>query len=130
MRYLDVFKVWFFADLILALGVFVGGVVFGHNEDAAIMGMVIGYGLGVSLPSLVCLMIFNAWYKRSGLLADKVVVYFCGAIIVINIIYAIVSAYFFTMGAEFNLFFLATTVAGLISFWIVYAFAKKRAIQQ
>jgi hypothetical protein len=128
MTFRNVFQLWFWADLILLLG----GIIFAlviSSGDLNVIGFVLlvaVYGVAVSLPSLIAMLIFHSVYYRKGRDTANYVQVYIIVILVINVLYLLVSYFFYEdMGASFDFVYIGTTVAGLISLFIVDKRIKK-----
>ncbi len=121
MKYKHIFLIWLFANIILGLtAYFYLFFQSGNNKfnDFEMILIVALYGLFLTLPSLIILSAYYFFYFKKLMYADykfKLI----AIIVIINILYFLASYYFFTMAKEFNYFFLASTLAGLISFAIM-----------
>jgi hypothetical protein len=123
MKYKHVFFIWLLANLILAFGLFII-IATSLKEDLNILFAIIIYGFGISLPLLILLMGFNAVIIHKNRLQNLKLKYLL-AIISINILYFLVSLYFFQSDWEFNFFYIFSFLSGWLSLELV---AKKAGI--
>jgi fumarate reductase subunit D len=130
MRLKHVFELWIIADLILAIGGIVFGLIdTGGDVNAIGFAIMIGvFGMIVSLPSLIAMLIFHSVYYRSGKDTGNYVQVYIIVILVINALYLLITELNFDMeDSPFDYLYIATTVAGLISLFIVDRRIKKVA---
>jgi heme exporter protein D len=130
MKYKHVFLLWLWADLILGLGTiltvlfmnitsgFAGG-------DYAMILWVVLFGVAVSIPSLIALLIIHSIYIKNSLLKLNYFNLYSIAILCINIIYSLSSYFIFDMKGELNLLFFFSTLAGFISLFLIRMKIKK-----
>ncbi len=117
MKYINVFLVWLWADIILATGC----VIFDFNNEIV---SVIGIGFVCTLPSLVILIIVHTIFAKYNKSHSNYSTHYLLLIIGVNILYLIFC--FLTIGFAkwvsdakfFILAFACTTLAGIISFFI------------
>lgn len=127
MRHKDVCKIWLFADVILAIGIAVFSFLKnGHNGVIWGALFVTGILFFFSLPSLIALLCFHTWYSSRTKGNETFAASYIAAILSINILYFLSSVIFFDIDFELALLYLATTAAGLISFYIVYKQINRR----
>ena len=132
MKYKQVFFVWLLADAFLALGLlaffiyeqFDGG----NKNDLGMFLMVAGYGICISLPSLVALLLFHLLYSKNVKEGADHSMAYIALIISINILYLLIGQYGIGMTGEFNYFYIASTLAGLLSFYLVDRKVKKKQL--
>jgi hypothetical protein len=128
MKYKHVFFIWLLADAFLALG----GLCFliyaadsGSNKEVVTFFLVLGFGILISLPSLITMLIFHAIFTQN---AKKPANYFSPYIILIvsiNILYLVIGHIVFTMPGYFGYVYIGTTLAGLLAFYLVDRKIKK-----
>jgi hypothetical protein len=130
VKYKHVFLLWFWADLILVIGGLIA--LFGtnmlngfKNTDFGMTLLVFGYGLVLSLPSLIVMLIFHYFYSKKSLLKKNYFKVYSLVVIAINILYALCSYFIFKMQGEFGLLFIFTTIAGFIALYLVHLKIKK-----
>ncbi len=128
MKFKNVFQLWFWADLILALGVTIVALFIesGDFKDFGFLLLVYFYGAIVSLPSLAAMLIFHAIYSANKSDTSNYVEVYSVVIVAINAIYMAVSYFSMHLGREFNMFYIGTTVAGFISLYIVHRRIKAK----
>lgn len=128
MKYKDVFKIWLYANVILAIGIAVFSFLTnGQNGVIWSALLVTGILFFFSLPSLIALCCFHAWYSNKAEENGNFAASYIAAIVSINILYFLSSIIFFDIDFELALLYLATTAAGIISFYIVYKQVKRRS---
>jgi hypothetical protein len=129
MKYKHVFFIWLLADVFLAAGLLCFGVYLsftgGNANDVSMLFMIMFYGLLVSLPSLVAMLLFHLLFQRIAVTPEKYVTPYITLIIVINILYLLIGVFSFHMTTEFNIFYIGSTLAGLLSFFIINKRIKK-----
>lgn len=130
MKFKHVFLLWFWADLILAIGtlfVMIGINQFNgvKNSDFGMLLLVFGYGLVLSLPSLVTMLIFHYFYSQKSLLKKSYFKVYSLVVLSINIVYTFCSYAIFKMQGEFGLLFIFTTISGLLSLYLVHFKIKR-----
>ena len=117
------------ADAFLALGLlafviyeqFTGG----DKNDLGMFLLVAGYGICISLPSLIVMLLFHLLYSNNAKPgADHRMAYII-LVISINILYLAIGQ-LWGMTGEFNYFYIASTLAGLLSFYLVDKKARKK----
>lgn len=125
VKYKDVFLLWFLADLILGVGLFLTMFAINFsdgtkNNDYGMFLFVLVYGLLISIPSLVAMLIFHYFYNQKSMLKKDYLKVYSLVILGINVVYMLCSYFIFKMGGEFNLFYLFSTIAGFISLYLVH----------
>jgi NADH:ubiquinone oxidoreductase subunit 3 (subunit A) len=122
MRYKDVFKLWLYADEILAMGVTAAAIFSSSGEtgDGGILLLMLIILAGFSLPSLIAPSCFYLWYRNKSKSNENLSAGYIAAIVSINFLYFLVSILFFDVDFEAALLYLLTTAAGLFSYFIVY----------
>jgi uncharacterized membrane protein YhaH (DUF805 family) len=127
MKYKHVFFTWLLADIFLALGLlgfFIYEQIKGQStDDVGMFVLVAFYGLCVSLPSLLLMTLFYFLFTKK--MQDNYKKTYVLLIVGINLLYLLISILFFNMPQEFGFFYIATTGAGLLSFYIVDKKIKK-----
>lgn len=120
------------ADLLLAVGL-IFTVTLGASDfgDGGFMLMVIGYGIILSLPSLVVLMIFQAVYSRKPHTLREYVNTYIIVIVVINLFYFIVTYLQWDNEAPvMQYFYICSTLAGLLSLYLVQRNIKNGRVEE
>jgi len=129
MKYKHVFFIWLLADAFLALGLLAFAVYEqfsgGSKNDLEMFVLFVLYGILVSLPSLVTMLIFHFVYSKNVKAGTDHKPAYIILIISINILYLVVGL-FYGMTSEFNYFYIASTLAGLLSFYLVDRAVKKK----
>ena len=131
MKYKQVFFIWLIADLFLALGLlsfviyelFTGG----NANDMEMFFWVLLYGFVVSLPSLLLMTLFHFIFIKNAKTPANYPIPYIALIISINILYLLMGQFGFGMTGEFNVFYIGSTLAGLIAFYVVDKQIKKTA---
>ncbi|MGC4103509.1 hypothetical protein [Ferruginibacter sp.] len=132
MKYKHVFLVWLLADVFLAIGLFIfilfelSGTSGRNNMDMFLW--VCLYGIVVSLPSLAIMLIFHAVFMHNAKDPGDYKMPYMLLIIGINFLYLLITANAYRMGELFNLFYMGSTVAGLLAFYIVDRKIKKQVV--
>jgi uncharacterized membrane protein YdjX (TVP38/TMEM64 family) len=129
MKYKQVFFIWLLADAFLALGLlafafyeqFTGGA----KDDFGMFLLVAAYGICISLPSLIVMLLFNLVYTNNAKEGSDHRAAYILLIISINILYLVIGQ-LYGMTGEFNYFYIASTAAGLLSFYLVDKKARKK----
>jgi len=132
MKYKQVFLIWLLADAFLALGLlcfafyelFTGG----SKNDIEIFFWMLLYGTCISLPSLLVMLLFHFIFTKNAKNSVTYSIPYVALIIAINMLYLLTGQYVFGMTAEFNVFYFATTAAGLLAFYLVDRKIKKAAL--
>ncbi len=131
MKYKQVFFIWLLADVFLLLGLlcFVFYELFtgGNKNDTEIFLLVAGYGILVSLPSLIIMLLFHFIFTKNAKDVNNYIVPYIALIISINILYMLIGQFTFGMTGEFNIFYIGSTLAGLLAFYLVDRKVKKIA---
>ena len=133
MKYKHVFKIWLLADAFLATGLLCFGLYLlltggDKLQDAIAMFFMISlYGLLLSLPSLAALSVCYFLLQRFFVTPGHYTTSYITVIIIINVLYLLIGRLIFGMGGEFDIFYLGSTAAGLLSFYFVNAGIKKKA---
>ncbi|MFN8253788.1 MAG: hypothetical protein U0V75_18085 [Ferruginibacter sp.] len=133
MKYKHVFLIWLLADIFLAAALFI--LVFGRllagfdKEFDGILLLVILYGFAFSLPSLLALTLFYFIYNRKPRSIAEYSKSYILAIIGINLLYCLVTYGANVMDAEFCIFYICSTAAGLLSFYVVFRKLRKAAAE-
>jgi hypothetical protein len=131
MKYKHVFFIWLLADAFLALGlsafVIYARITSGNSDEVMMYLAITVYGIGISLPSLIAMSIFYYFYNKKA--ADKTDYksVYVGLIIAINILYLLIGQYAMDITGEFNYFYIGSTLAGLLSFYLVDRSRIKKA---
>ena len=126
MKSKNVFRIWLWANLMIAFGAFIFTFSQGESlkEGAGTYLLFLGIGFLFSVPSLIILMIFENFYPKKNE-GNNIVPYIL-IILLINILYAIV---YFTFNRFYNsegiYFFILTTICGIAALFIEYNIAKK-----
>jgi hypothetical protein len=130
MKYKHVFFIWLLADAFLA-GVGVCFIIYTalteSRSDADILWLVIGFGILITLPSLIVMLIFHAIFIKNAKDPANYAAPYIILIVSINILYLVIGHIVFTMPGEFGYAYIATTVAGLLAFYLVDRKIKKNA---
>jgi hypothetical protein len=124
MSYKNVFFIWLWADIILivlALIFAIGIYVTDGNQSGSteILLMAIAYGFLLTVPSLLILLVFHYFFNTYASNTSNYKQPYLLLIISINIIYALVGRYSFTMPATFSYLHIITTLAGIAAFYLV-----------
>jgi len=140
MKYKHVFFIWLLADAFLALGL-VGFAIYLQFEEAgqnahfnlgmgdwAMCFYVILYGLLLSIPSLISMLFFHFIYTKNAKAGADHRGAYIALIIAINILYLLIGQFGYGMTSEFNYFYIASTAAGLLSFYLVDRKVKKKLL--
>ena len=127
MKFKHVFQLWFWADLILAAGGSIFALIVSNGDFSSIgFALLIAlYGIGISLPSLIMMLIFHSIYSRNDRDTSNYVEVYSIVILVINVLYLVVSYFPMHLGKEFSLLYIGTTAAGFLSLYIVHRRIKK-----
>ena len=129
MKYKQVFFIWLLADAFLALGLlaFFGYEQFtgGAKDDFGMFLLVAAYGICISLPSLIVMLLFNLVYTKNAKAGADHRPAYISLIISINVLYLLIGLVC-GMTSEFNYFYTASTAAGLVSFYLVDKKARKK----
>jgi hypothetical protein len=131
MKYKHVFLIWFWADLILAIVTGIVALFVGDRSstffsgDISMFFLEIAFGVYVSLPSLAVLLLLYYFYNKNSLLKKDYFKIYAILILCINLVYAMFSYGVFTMKREFGLFYIFSTVAGLLALYLVDLKIKK-----
>ncbi len=133
MKYKHVFLVWLLADLFLAAGLLCFGIYEqatgnGSNDDAGMFLLAAGIGIGCSLPSLAAMMLFHLVFTKNAKHPEEYTMPYIALIIIINMLYLLIGEYWFGMTGEFNIFYIGSTLAGLLAFYLVHRKIKKNAV--
>jgi hypothetical protein len=130
MRWKDVFMIWLWADVLLGAG----AVIFAIFTSAMFTGgpvlmlLVLLYGLLISLPSLVIMLLFHAICRRKS--SSNYFWPYTMLILSVNIAYWITGTYFLGYtNTEYIAFIGCTILAGLLGFAIVNNTIQKREKQ-
>jgi len=128
MKYKHVFFIWLLADAFLALGLLAFAVYEqfsgGDKNDLDLFILFVLYGIVVSLPSLITMLIFHFIYTKNAKEGADHKPAYISLIVSINALYLIIGQ-LCGMTGEFNYFYIASTLAGLLSFYLV-----NRAVQR
>ena len=128
MRYKDVFLIWLLADMLLATGLVIISfftLKFAEGDAGMVLLMII-YGLIVSLPSLVMMLIFHTVYKAIVKNNNYRLPYLV-LIFIINFLYWLIgNPAYKSIDMNYGYFILLTTLAGSIAFVIVDRRTRKR----
>ena len=132
MKYKHVFFIWLLADAFLALGLF-AFVVYeqfsgGSKDDMGMFLLVAAYGICISLPSLIVMLIFHAIFTSNTKDPKDYKSTYIILIVSINVLYLLVGQFCFGMTGEFNVFYLASTLAGLLAFYLVDRKIRKNVV--
>jgi hypothetical protein len=129
MKYKHVFFIWLLADVFLVLGLlgFLAYEMFagGNKNDLEMFLLVIIYGICISLPSLIVMLLFHFIFTKNAKDAAKYKLPYIGLIISINILYLVIGQYGFGMTGEFKFFYIGSTLAGLLAFYLIDRKIKK-----
>ena len=127
LSYFDIFKVWLYANIFLTVLFIVFAALatkYTHDGlyDAQMVLAVIVYGFIVTLPSLFLLLLANYFYKIKYS-AAPIRSFYVSIIIFTNLVYLIVTE---IKDPQFLylLAYLITTLAGILSLYIVHANEK------
>jgi chromate transport protein ChrA len=129
MKYKHVFLIWLFADILLVIG----SLVYATKDSLYGTTIFFGsfFGLLFSLPSLIIMLLFHAIYTKHAKNPNNYVLPYSLLILIINIIYLLVG-YLWPINYEtiysfynFYKIFIATTLAGFVSFYLVNRKIKK-----
>lgn len=130
MKYTHVVFIWLLADVLLGIGSFVYAT--RYNEYGTTMLFWSVTGFIYSLPSLLIMLIFHIFYEKYAKNPANYVLPYSILILGINILYLSAGFIFSIDGSDsiyhFNSFykiFIATTVAGFLSFYLVNMKIKK-----
>ncbi len=132
MKYKHIFLVWFFAEIILAIAAFfvlLAQSIYSagsFNRDYGMLLLVVGLSLLWSSPSLIVLLGFNYFYTKKHPYQKSYFKIYSVLIIAINIVYALCSRFIFSMNVEFLLYFIFTTIAGLLALYFICLKIKKK----
>ena len=134
MKYKQVFFIWLLADAFLIAGLICFGIYElitggGGSDDAGIFLLAVGIGIGCSLPSLLAMLLFHLVYTKNAKQPAEYTMPYVAMIVCINMLYLLIGQYGFGMTPEFNIFYVATTLAGLLAFYLVDRRIKKKAAQ-
>lgn len=129
MKYKQVFFIWLLADVFLALGLlsfviyeqFTGG----NANDMEMFFWVLLYGFVVSLPSLLLMTLFHFIFIKNAKTPANYAMPYITLIISINILYLLMGQFGFGITGEFKIFYIGSTLAGLIAFYVVDKQIKK-----
>lgn len=128
MRYKDVFLIWLLADMLLATGLVILSfftLKFAEGDAGMVLLMII-YGLIVSLPSLVMMLIFHTVYKAIIKNNNDQFPYLV-LILIINFLYWLIgNPGYKAIDMNYGYFILLTSLAGSIAFVIVGWRIRKR----
>lgn len=132
MKYKEVFFIWLLADAFLAIGLF-GFVIYeqftgADKNDLGMFLQLAGYGICISLPSLIAMLLFNWVYNANAKAGADRRLAFIALVICINMLYLLIGEYGIGMTGEFNYFYIASTMAGLLSFYLVDRTAGKKML--
>ena len=132
MKYKHVFLIWLIADLFLAFGllcfVIYEQIDGGDKNDMGMFLLIAGYGIVVSLPSLVTMLLFHLLYTNNVKDTANYRQPYIALIIGINILYLLIGQVGFGMTGEFNTFYVGSTLAGLLAFYLIDRRIKKAAL--
>ncbi|MFM2326024.1 MAG: hypothetical protein RIR31_226 [Bacteroidota bacterium] len=131
MKYKHVFFIWLLADAFLALGL-LGFLLYemfngGNKNDMEMFLFVMVYGVCISLPSLIVMLLFHFIFIKNAKDKANYKLPYIGLIISINILYLVIGQYGFGMTGEFKLFYIGSTLAGLLAFYFVNKRIRKKA---
>jgi len=131
MKYKHVFLIWILADVFLALGL-LGFTIYeqftgGSLDDLSMFLAIAAYGTMISLPSLCVMLLFHFVYTKSAKNSSVYRIPYLGLIIGINVLYLLIGQFGFDMTLEFNVFYLGSTAAGLLAFYLVDRKIRKAA---
>lgn len=130
MKYKHVFFIWLIADALIALGTacigiyeeFTGG---SSTEDVGIYLLAVGIGIACSLPSLIVMLLFHRIYTSNAKQPQDYVMPYVALIICINMLYLLTGELGFGLPKDFNLFYVGSTLAGLLAFYLVHRKIRK-----
>ncbi len=133
MKYKHVFLIWLLADVFLASGVlcfFLYDMFNGSNtNDLGMFLLVIAYGISISLPSLLAMLLFHFIFTKKAPNTLNYAKPYIALIICINVLYLLIGQYVFGMTGEFKYFYIGTTLAGLLAFYLIDKKIKKTVIK-
>ena len=132
MKYKQVFFIWLLADAFLAAGLLCFGIYElltggGSSDDVSMFFWAAAIGIGCSLPSLLVMLLFHSVYTKNTKHPAEYTMPYVALIVCINMLYLLIGQYWFGMTAEFNLFYVGTTLSGLLAFYLVDRKIKKKA---
>jgi hypothetical protein len=140
MKYKHVFFTWLLANAFLATGLvcFTIYLQFEEADRNAYFGMngsdwvmcfyIILYGLLLTIPSLVSMLFFHFIYTKNAKAGADHRGAYIALIIAINILYLLIGQFGYGMTGEFNYFYIASTAAGLLSFYLVDRKVKNKLL--
>jgi predicted neutral ceramidase superfamily lipid hydrolase len=127
MKYKHVFKIWILADAFLALSLTIYLFITIDQplnskdlSDPGFFILIIGWGVIVSIPSLIAMMIFHHFYLKKATGSSNYVTTYIIVILVINALYlACTHLPNYHMGNDFDVFFIFSTLAGLLALFCI-----------
>ena len=133
MKYKQVFFIWLLANAFLISGLLVfavyemfsGG---GSKDDLSILFWVAGLGILVTLPSLCIMLLFHLFFTKKAKDVTRYQMPYIALIICINMVYLLFGRYVYDMTKEFDVFYIGSTLAGLLAFYLVDRKIKKTAV--
>lgn len=130
MKYKHVFLTWLLADAFLAAGLLCFGIYElatgnGSKDDAGMFLLAAGIGVCCSLPSLAAMLLFHLVFTKNAKNPADYTMPYIALIICINMLYLLIGEYWYGMTAEFNIFYVGSTLAGLLAFYLVHRKIKK-----
>jgi hypothetical protein len=99
----------------------------GNKNDMEMFLFVMVYGVCISLPSLIVMLLFHFIFTKNAKDEANYKLPYIGLIISINILYLVIGQYGFGMTGEFKLFYIGSTLAGLLAFYFVNKRIRKKA---
>jgi hypothetical protein len=130
MKYKQVFFIWLLADAFLAaagLCFIIYNAISSSGSDTSILLLVIGLAFLITLPSLIVMLLFHAVFTKHAKKPANYGPPYIILIVSINILYLVIGHIVFTMPGEFGYVYIATTLAGLLAFYVVDRSIKKAA---
>jgi len=129
MKYKHVFFIWVLADIFLALGLlcfFIYEQTSSQTPDDLGMFLLVAlYGVCFSLPSLIVMLLFHFLFTKNAADKSNYKNPYLMLIVGINAAYLLIGMFIVGVTSEFNIFYLGSTLAGLLSFYLVDKRIKK-----
>jgi hypothetical protein len=128
MKYKQVFFIWLLADAFLAaagLCFIIYNAITASGSDTSIFLLVLGLAFLITLPSLIIMLLFHAVFTKQAKNPANYGPPYIILIVSINILYLVIGHIVFTMPGEFGYVYIATTLAGLLAFYVVDRRIKK-----
>jgi hypothetical protein len=126
-------RIWFLANIIVGLAFTLITLVriafnFSGFPDNLFLGVIIAFlGLVISSPSLLILYFANSFYNPNKLNNTSIYRYFIYNIICINFLYFICTSIFFQTSWYTLIFYLFSTLAGILSLYLITKNKKNKA---